>query len=190
MSFRMHEKFDKYWFDVQGLMGIATPRFKTKMLLVCFEMPMGISGDECEDHVREVTKLLCELMNEYQIQDDEDNTEPSTSLQSIEAPTVMSLFNARVAKKRSASLRLKSELGRYLEDDYVPATKENFNVLDWWKVAGTRYPTLWMIARDIYEIPVSTVASESAFGTSARVLSEHHSRLTPGMYVRGLNVLA
>jgi hypothetical protein len=24
MSVMMHEKFDKYWFDVQGLMGIAT----------------------------------------------------------------------------------------------------------------------------------------------------------------------
>jgi hypothetical protein len=57
-------------------------------------------------------------------------------------------------------------------------------------VLQTRYPTLRMIARDIYEIPVSTVASESAFGTSGRVLSEHHSRLTPGMYVRGLNALA
>jgi hypothetical protein len=160
MSVKMHEKFDKYWFDVQGLMGIATlldPRFKTEMLLVCFEMLMGISGDECEDHVREVTKLLCELMNEYQLQDDEGNTEPSTSMQSIEAPAVMSLF------------------------DYVPATKENFNVLDWWKAAGTRYPTLRMIARDIYVILVSTVASESAFSTSGRVLSEHRSRLTPGM---------
>jgi hypothetical protein len=44
MSVRMHEKFDKYWFVVQGLMGMATlldPRFKTKMLLVCFEMLMG-----------------------------------------------------------------------------------------------------------------------------------------------------
>jgi hypothetical protein len=70
---------------------------------------MGISGDECEDHVREVTKLLCELMNEYQLQDDESNIEPSTSLQSIEALAIMSLFNARVAKKRLASLRLKSE---------------------------------------------------------------------------------
>jgi hypothetical protein len=152
-----------------------------EMLLVCFEMLMGISGDDCEDHVRGVTKLLCDLMNEYQLQDDEGNTEPSTSMQSIEAPAVMSLFNARVAKKRPASLRLKSELDRYLEDDYVPATKENFNVLDWWKVAGTRYPTLRMIARDIYAIPVSTVASESAFSTSGRVLSEHRSRLTPGM---------
>ena len=36
-----------------------------------------------------------------------------------------------------------------------------------------------MIARDIFAIPVTTVASESAFSTSGRVLSDHRSRLTP-----------
>lgn len=61
-------------------------------------------------------------MNEYQLEDDEGNKEPSTSLSSIEAQVVMSLFNARVAKKKSASLHLKSELDRYMEDDCVPAT--------------------------------------------------------------------
>lgn len=54
-------------------------------------------------------------------------------------------------------------------------------MLDWWKVAGTWYPTLRMIARDIYVIPVSIVALESAFSTSGTVLSEHHNRLTPKM---------
>jgi hypothetical protein len=38
---------------------------------------------------------------------------------------------------------------------------------------------LTKIARDIFAIPFSTVASESAFSTSGRVLSEHRSRLTP-----------
>ena len=36
-----------------------------------------------------------------------------------------------------------------------------------------------MIARDIFAILVTTVASESAFSTSGRVLSDHRSRLTP-----------
>jgi hypothetical protein len=48
-------------------------------------------------------------------------------------------------------------------------------------VAGTRYPTFRRIARDIYAIPVTTVASEYAFSTSGRVLSDHCSRLTPQM---------
>lgn len=46
-------------------------------------------------------------------------------------------------------------------------------------MAGTRYPTLRKIAHDILAIPVSTVASESAFNTSWWILSEHRSRLTP-----------
>jgi hypothetical protein len=48
-------------------------------------------------------------------------------------------------------------------------------------VVGTCYPTPRKIARDIFAIPVSTTASESAFSTSERVLSEHRSRLTSDM---------
>lgn len=75
--------------------------------------------------------------------------------------------------------RFRTELDRYLDDDYVPIESDNFKILDWWNVAGMRYPTLRKIARDIFAIPVSTVASESAFSTSGWVLSEHRSRLTP-----------
>jgi hypothetical protein len=75
--------------------------------------------------------------------------------------------------------RFRTELDRYLDDEYVLVKTDNFKILDWWKVAGTRYPTLTKIARDIFAIPISTVASESAFSTSGRVLSEHRSRLTP-----------
>ena len=46
---------------------------------------------------------------------------------------------------------------------------------------GARYPTLRMIASDIFAIPITIVASESALSTSGRVLSEHCSRLTSQM---------
>ncbi|KAK9992708.1 hypothetical protein SO802_027693 [Lithocarpus litseifolius] len=42
---------------------------------------------------------------------------------------------------------------------------------------GSKYPTLQRIARDILAIPMTTVASESAFSTSGRLLSPHRSRL-------------
>jgi hypothetical protein len=38
-----------------------------------------------------------------------------------------------------------------------------------------------MITHDIYVVLVSIVALESAFSTSGRVLSEHHSRHAPKM---------
>ena len=54
-----------------------------------------------------------------------------------------------------------------------------FDVLEWWKINGNRYPTLQQIAKDLLAIPISTVASESAFSTGGRVISSHRSRLNP-----------
>ena len=48
-------------------------------------------------------------------------------------------------------------------------------------MVGTRFPTLRKIVTDIFTISVTTVASESAFSTGGRVLSEHHRRLTTKM---------
>jgi hypothetical protein len=67
----------------------------------------------------------------------------------------LSDIDARIASLRPASMGFKSELDRYLDEELVSRHTENFNVLDWWKVAGTRYPTLRRIARDIYAIPVT-----------------------------------
>jgi hypothetical protein len=51
----------------------------------------------------------------------------------------------------------------------------------WWQHAGIKYPTLRKNARDILSIPVTTVASESAFSTSGRIISPHRSKLAPSM---------
>ena len=79
-----------------------------------------------------------------------------------------------------ATARLQGEIDQYLNDGLVPYV-EKFNMLDWWKVARTRYPTLRKVARDIFAIPVTMVASESAFSTSGRKLNDHRSQLTPHM---------
>ncbi|RVW95282.1 Zinc finger BED domain-containing protein RICESLEEPER 2 [Vitis vinifera] len=70
----------------------------------------------------------------------------------------------------------KSELDYYLEESILPRNS-NFDVLSWWKTNGIKYPTLQMTVRDIYAIPVSIVASESAFSTGGRVVSKHRTRL-------------
>ncbi|KAL9690084.1 hypothetical protein QQ045_010477 [Rhodiola kirilowii] len=54
-----------------------------------------------------------------------------------------------------------------------------FNILGWWKMHSPRFPTLSQMARDILAVPISTVASESAFSTSGRILDEFRSSLTP-----------
>ena len=56
---------------------------------------------------------------------------------------------------------------------------EIFDILDWWNHNGLKYPTLQRLARDILVIPMTTVASDTAFSTNGRLLSPHHSRLHP-----------
>ncbi|WVZ79544.1 hypothetical protein U9M48_027109 [Paspalum notatum var. saurae] len=179
MSKNMIEKFDKYWKDIQGPMGIAIvldPRFKVDYLLGFFETLLGQNSDQCLAKVQEVKESLFDLMKYYEVDEHEGPTESSGP--SLDT-SLLSAISARVASRRPAMTKVKNELHRYLEDELVPFTAESFQILDWWKVTGTRYPTLRKIARDIFAIPVSTVASESAFSTSGRILSEHRSRLTP-----------
>ena len=63
------------------------------------------------------------------------------------------------------------ELETYLSK--VPVRRsEQFNILAWWQMSSVEYPTLSRMARDILAVPASTVASESAFSTGSRVLSD------------------
>lgn len=82
-------------------------------------------------------------------------------------------------QKKSKTTHVKSELDIYLEEEQLPLTTEDFDILAWWKSNGIKYPTLQAIARDLLAVPVSTVASESSFSTSGRVVSENRNRLHP-----------
>ena len=56
-----------------------------------------------------------------------------------------------------------------------------FDILEWWKVNATKYRVLSLIARDVLAMPISTVASESAFSTGGRILDPFRSSLAPKM---------
>lgn len=71
-------------------------------------------------------------------------------------------------------------------DEYVWTKAEGFDVLSWWKLNSPKYPTLACMARDFLAIPASTVASESAFSSSGRLVSPH--RKTSPCYNRSPNV--
>ncbi|GKB80597.1 zinc finger BED domain-containing protein RICESLEEPER 2-like protein [Tanacetum coccineum] len=56
---------------------------------------------------------------------------------------------------------------------------ETFDVLGFWKAKETMFPVLSRMAMDILSVQATSVASESAFSTSGRVLSIRRTRLTP-----------
>lgn len=92
-------------------------------------------------------------------------------------------MQSRIAKKLRVGAEVttsKSELEKYLmeenEEDNI-----KFDILAWWKLNASRFPVLARLARDVLAIPVSTVASESAFSTGGRVLDDFRTSLTPFM---------
>ncbi|KAK2649784.1 hypothetical protein Ddye_017273, partial [Dipteronia dyeriana] len=63
----------------------------------------------------------------------------------------------------------------------VERKRSNFDVLTWWSVSSAHYPILALIAKDVFVMPISTVASESGFSSGGRVLDPFRSSLTPKM---------
>jgi hypothetical protein len=72
----------------------------------------------------------------------------------------------------------KSEIDQYYLED-VEKRSPNFDILNWWKVNSAKFPILSKIARDVLAIPVTIVASESAFSTGGRVLDPFRSSSAP-----------
>ncbi|CAN1781702.1 Putative AC transposase, partial [Linum perenne] len=60
--------------------------------------------------------------------------------------------------------------------DVLPRTSD-FDILLWWKLSGPKYPILQAIARDVLTVPVTSVASESAFSSGGRLIDHHRSKL-------------
>ncbi|KAH9804203.1 BED-type domain-containing protein [Citrus sinensis] len=88
---------------------------------------------------------------------------------------------ARKVSVQNESRRVVSEVERYLKDPVEDPCNLKLNVLLWWRVNGLRYPILEKIARDVLVVPISIVASESAFSTGRRIIDECRSSLTPTM---------
>ncbi|XP_016652618.1 PREDICTED: zinc finger BED domain-containing protein RICESLEEPER 2-like [Prunus mume] len=69
-----------------------------------------------------------------------------------------------------------------LLNDMAASMKKKYDKYwGWWRINGLKYPTLASIANDVLAIPTSTIASESCFSTSGRVIDSFRSSLSPRM---------
>ena len=74
----------------------------------------------------------------------------------------------------------KSQLETYLEMPKLDfSLNKDLDVLKWWKDHAPRFPILANMASDLMSVPITTVASESAFSIGGRVLNKYRSRLLP-----------
>ncbi|KAG5533345.1 hypothetical protein RHGRI_027517 [Rhododendron griersonianum] len=182
MAKRMVEKFDKYWSVVHGVVGVSAvldPRYKINVLEFYFKLLFPTSYTEEVDKVR---ALCYKLLKEYQCPNSMmegigDSSSQSSSIDE-ESLSKYDVYMLRESKRSRTIDTAKLELDHYLSEAALPKSA-GFDVLNWWKSHQPKYPILQAMARDLLAIPVSTVASESAFSTSGRLVSPHRSRLHP-----------
>jgi len=127
----------------------------------------------------EVVICLCyDFLYDYQLRMNNDSSGDSQIVDSnvgIVGSDAMKRYDSFVMrKKRARTSYVRTKLDVYLDEEVLPRSP-NFVILLWWKLNGVKYSTLQAIARDVLAIPVSTVASESAFSTSGYIVSPHRS---------------
>jgi hAT family C-terminal dimerisation region len=59
---------------------------------------------------------------------------------------------------------------------------DEINILNYWKRNTIVYPTLTMMACDIFTVLVSTVPSKSCFSLTNRILTDKHTKLGANLF--------
>jgi DNA-binding XRE family transcriptional regulator len=157
------------------------PRYKLSMYLKL--TVEEIFGEERGQLVwAAINDCVRELFEEYKniYSSGEEATQVVDVDQSKEAGGGM--LKEKIAKRMKlshcSSSNSKSELEKYLaEEAENPDVK--IDILAWWKVNSSRFPILGHMARDVLAIPITSVASESAFSTGGRILDDFRTSLTP-----------
>ncbi|KAH7663375.1 Tam3-transposase (Ac family) protein [Dioscorea alata] len=177
MATKMMDKFKCYWSVIHDIMGVATildPRYKMSLLEYYYQK---LYPADAFHETRRIRKLCYDLFSDYELKSKESTSSPFEDINSYVVDDSLNDFDAFVkSQKRAKTTHLESELDLYLEEDILPRTSD-FDILMWWKLNGVKYPTLQKIAKDVLAIPISSVASESAFSTGGRILSPHRNRL-------------
>lgn len=64
------------------------------------------------------------------------------------------------------------KLSAYIDSDIVICYEDDFNILNWWHEHKLIYPILFMLAKDIMLVLVSTIYLESFFSLTKRVIEK------------------
>ncbi|XP_078166263.1 zinc finger BED domain-containing protein RICESLEEPER 2-like [Carex rostrata] len=191
MSKPMYEKFNKYWGEIGVLMAIASildPRFK--LLSVEFTFKRLYPVNEVDNKIKEVTSKLKCLYEKY------SNVEMTARKA---AKVAASTSDSAAAAAHTVALSKeddfyaflmtteeegppKFDLDVYLEEPkYSVRVDGTFDVLKWWNQNSSKYHILSKLACDVLCIPITTVASKSAFSAGGRILDDYRSSLSKDM---------
>ncbi|CAA7014072.1 unnamed protein product [Microthlaspi erraticum] len=187
MAERMQVKFDKYWEDyslVLAMGAVLDPRMKLYLLEKAYE---AVDPLTAKVKVKELKDNLILLYNDYVAR-----ARPSSRVTTIPTPQELitespledddfdiDIFDLERSIGTGVS-NTKTHLDIYLEEPRLDrASFPSYDVLGYWKDNQHRFGELAKMARDLLSIPITTVASESAFSIGSRVLTPYRNRLLP-----------
>ncbi|KAF3780232.1 Zinc finger BED domain-containing protein DAYSLEEPER [Nymphaea thermarum] len=186
LACKLQEKIDKYFKGYNILFAIAAildPRFKLsylKYLLGNLDKPDAIVKYEI------IESTFHELYGEYKnMYEDSDtcnmgraNASTSTMIAMEEYKSV-SRYEFKAYVNFVSPVVVHTDLDKYLLDPMEEISHTvDFNILSWWKTNESKYKILARMTRDVLAIPVSTVASESAFSTSKKIINDYRCSTT------------
>ncbi|KAI3675473.1 hypothetical protein L1987_85063 [Smallanthus sonchifolius] len=197
MANEMKKKFDKYWGSCNMLISIGAvmdPRYK--MVLVNFSFKAIYSKEKADEEIKLVQHNLEELFKEYVEAYKEPSVGSSRNANIGSGPSGKSSGSTFITSRFGKGIKtgsakydqhirsvdcvesVKSELVTYLEEGVIiPEPGVYFDALAWWNNNKLKYKILSKMAADILAIPITTVASESAFSAGGRVIDPHRSSL-------------
>ncbi|XP_039169031.1 uncharacterized protein LOC104444289 [Eucalyptus grandis] len=200
MAKAMLKKFEKYWKCYSVVLSFAVildPRYKLHLLEFCYSK---LDMDDHVEFVRGIREKLYTLFDEYVTSVSRDDCfTSSTSRGNISVEGIDENIGDDIDEydafdenfgddideydafesEHFGSQFTKSQLDLYLEENRLDRKKfPDLDVLDYWKTHSHRYPELSLMARDILSIPITTVASESAFSIGGRILNKYRSSLS------------
>lgn len=192
--------------NVNRMLILATvfdPTKKMQFAQLCFEKLYGNDSLESKAMLESVGDLLRSMFREYNTRfkgvtgqaSQSNNVASSSSQPATESQDqgtdrmelvvedfgyerMDCVYKEMVAEKGEDT---RDELEVYLKDAVETPNLlvgSEFDILSWWKVHRMKYPVLAEMARDLLAMQVSSVASESAFSTSGRILEPYRSCLT------------
>ncbi|XP_043717699.1 zinc finger BED domain-containing protein RICESLEEPER 2-like [Telopea speciosissima] len=180
MAIEMKKKFDKYWRNYSPILAIALvfdPRYKLSFLTWAFAKlaPLDPTGIDMGNNVK---SALYQLFNEYKSMNASDYEIPVLFTRPGKSRTITEFMQSVIAEADNGT---KYQLDVYLDEPKIPFSDhdDEYDMLAFWKANGLRYPDVARMARDVLAIPVSTVASESAFSVGGRVIDKYRSKLLP-----------
>ncbi|KAK1435666.1 hypothetical protein QVD17_01432 [Tagetes erecta] len=188
MGLSMKAKFDKYWDNLDNINHllyvalVLDPRNKLSYLGYCVSLLYGKGSSKIKEIKELVKTTLKNLLEDYKakidkMKDPKSTPSSTTSLVDDDASVDLEEGYLKYLEEEGGTEVDNNEVDIYLSDG-TEKREEPFDVLGWWKINSIKFPILSQIAKHVLAMPISTVASESAFSTGGRVIDKYRSSLT------------